>query len=216
MSITMALELPSRITRSGVKKEVDRCSICMDEFVGRKKLHITKCNHTFHKSCFQGLVTTNCPCCRNIEVPTVDHQLRYARGMVKENKLALKIHLNDNRLDEGILKREICIAKGAVKIAMMELAAFKRDEMPYTTTLKRNLVESQENLLHFVTHPEIQERKRASKEAKMKVLENEMEAAWISHIRGVDLHFHGSEMSKEETIAEKQRFKVIYLSIMGK
>lgn len=114
-----------------VKRIVNDCPICLDPLVKTRKIYITSCGHTFHKTCFQRLLTSTCPCCRKEEVPTIDHNFTQARNRLKTEREELKSHKNTFRQMEAIYIAQVTQYANNLIHAKETLRGFNNKQAAY-------------------------------------------------------------------------------------
>lgn len=189
-----------------VKEEGDTCPICMDPIRSRRKIHTTSCDHSFHLTCFRRLNSTKCPCCREDQIPTLEHRIIRTRSIIKEKKAELKKEtaIYTSAVDEykiKILKLEI-----ELDLTRQHLSKFKWDEAPYLASLKNGVCEAR-----AVLKKSISWRTQEKKVAKAKVHEKNMARAWIIEIEGCINYW---KLTNVQKCLKKRHFEMQYMAMV--
>ncbi|KAF0687648.1 Aste57867_20632 [Aphanomyces stellatus] len=64
MAASTIIELPSFVysAKASTSDDLDRCAICLSEFVDDQELRVLPCFHTYHSWCIDKWLLTNCKC----------------------------------------------------------------------------------------------------------------------------------------------------------
>ena len=76
------------------KKNAMECSVCLEDNIPKEECVVTKCGHSFHKSCFEKLIDhsekmcVSCPYCRtNLKVEMIRYKLNFSNSLYTFSKI---------------------------------------------------------------------------------------------------------------------------------
>jgi hypothetical protein len=129
--------------------ESDCCAICLEvlEFNNRK-LHITECNHKFHRICFQKIIGNQCPCCRGTIMRDMNSLKYEAKKKMKDLKVQFKKEKKDLNAVMFLSKKKIKQSITYLKLTSDELNILVKSDL-----ILRNatLLMKKTDMIHVLT-----------------------------------------------------------------